>query len=35
MKSYLKFAGMVLVSIMVAKLALRFIPGGDKVLAFL
>lgn len=35
MKHYLKFALMVVVAVAAVKLALRFIPGGEKVLAFL
>jgi hypothetical protein len=35
MKSYLKFAGMVVVTLIVVKLALRYIPMGDRVLAYL
>jgi len=35
MKAYLKFAAMVVVSVILVKMALRYIPMGDKVLMFL
>lgn len=35
MKAYLKFAAMVIVTIVIVKLALRYIPMGDKILMFL